>query len=497
MQAIEYATLLLKQTEGLSSMYSPPIHEQPAAARMRGSTAKPLPVKMPPWGWLEWFGVVLTAIQFLLFVPGVGAFRVLTRVASMGLALVAWFWVWRSGRRPPPGKVFPATPWLIACSVWLGLSIFHPTTNSLLSGTAQAAMYIAVLSPVFWVPSTLVDSRQIPRLMKIGFASCVLGTLLGLGQVYRPETFNPPYIPAIHDGNDYSISSLTFVTSDGRTIIRPCGLSDNPGSAAGAGALACLIGLSMAVRPMNLFKRAACIGVAFAGMAVIYYCQMRTTMVMEFVCIIGLVVLFALRGHLRQAVLLGVGSMVLLIGAAGWVVSTVGDIGTKRFFTLIEERPDELYHSARGNYVQEAFEKYIWEMPLGGGLGRWGQAYGNFGDHRGGFQSSSGQVWVEVQWPAWIVDGGIPLTIFYVTAIVVSMFDTLRVALTCKDKELSYWTAVIFTQNLAIVANVFSACPFVSQTGVSFWMGAVMVHAADRLSRSASSQQARGARRFS
>lgn len=457
--------------------------------------AKPLPAKMPPWGWLEWFGVVQTGIQFLLFIPGVGAFRVLARVATMGLALVAWFYVWRSGRRPPAGTAFRATPWLVACAVWLGVSIFHPTTNSLLSGTAEVAMYLSVMSPVFWVPSALRSSRQVARLMKIGFGCCILGTFMGLGQVYRPETFNPPYIPALDGDNDFAISSLTFVAADGRRIIRPCGLSDNPGGASGAGAIACLIGLSLAVRPLPLWKRAACVGVAFLGMAVIYYCQMRTAMVMEFVCITGLIVLFSLRGHFRQAALLGMGSVALLIGAAGWVVSTVGDVGTKRFFSLIEERPDELYFSARGNMVQGAFEQLVWEMPLGGGLGRWGQAYGYFGDHSGGFNSPSGQIWVEVQWPAWLVDGGVPLTLFYSVAIALAMFDTLRIALTCKDKELSYWAAVIFTINISIVATVFSACPFVAQSGISFWMGAAMLHAADRWDKLNFAQQARVARR--
>jgi len=333
--------------------------------------------------------------------------------------------------------------------------------------------------------------------MKIGYISCILGTLLGLGQVYRPDTFNPPYIPAIDDGNEFSIGSLTYVSDSGQRIIRPCGLSDNPGAASGAGAVVCLIGLSMAVRPLSLWKRVLCIGLAFAGMAVIYYCQMRTTMVMEFVCITGMIILFALRGHFRQAVLLGVGSVAILIGAAGWVVSTVGEVGTKRFFSLIEEKPNELYHNARGNMVEETFDRQIWEMPLGGGLGRWGQAYGYFGDHTLGFGSSGGRYWIEVQWPAWMIDGGIPLMVCYVVAIVLAMMDNLRIALTCKDKELSYWAAVIFTLNLSIVATVFSACPFVAGGGISFWTGTAMLHAADQRDRVTLAQQAKIARKHS
>jgi hypothetical protein len=228
---------------------------------------------------------------------------------------------------------------------------------------------------------------------------------------------------------------------------------------------------------------------AFAGMAVIYFCQARAPMVMLFVCVVGLVGLFSMRGYFRQAMLLGVGSVVMLVSSAVWVVSAVGEVGTKRFMSLVEERPDELYGRARGGFVQETFQTLIWESPLGAGLGRWGQAYSYFGDLSYGFGGERGQRWVEVQWPGWVVDGGIPLMVLYVVAVALAMLDTLRIARTCKDIELAYWASVIFTLNLSIVAGSFSACPFVAPYGIGFWAMSAAVHAADLRVREESAQR--------
>jgi hypothetical protein len=464
-------------------MHFPAAPGRRAPTRPMGPKGPPLPAKPLRWGWLEWFLLSQTFIPALLFVPGVSVLRLMTRVAAFVVALLAWGSIWQSGRQAPRGPAFPAVPWLSACAVWLGLSILHPNTNSLMSGAAQAAMYLTVLSPAFWAPAVLVSSRQIPRLMIIIFVCSSISELVGIGQVYRPGTFNPPVIPAIESGNEIAIASLTYVTASGRTIIRPCGLSDNPGQASSAGNSACLLGLCLAMRPIGIWKRLMCLALAFAGMAVIYFCQIRASMVMLFICIIALVILFSVRGYFRQATLLGIGSLVILFGAAIWVVSAVGEVGTKRFMSLVEERPDELYQGARGSFVQDTFERLIWEYPLGGGLGRWGQAYTYFGDHTTPFGSPHGQFWVEVQWPGWVIDGGIPLLVAYVVAITLAMFDTLRIALTSRDKELAYWASIICALNLAIVAGTFGSCPFVAPYGITFWLMAAAVHAADLRTR--------------
>jgi hypothetical protein len=471
-------------------MFPPPTSPSAARPRPRQLRAKALPAKLPPWGWLEWFLVIGAALPALLFVPGASSLRVIVRVASFVIPLIAWASVWQTGQRPPRGMAaYAPAPWLLACSIWLGLSIFHPTTNSLESGLAHAVMYISVLSPVFWVPAVLRSERQVSRLMMITFAGSAVSALMGIGQVYHPSTFNPPVIPALAPGNLYARGSVTYLASDGREIIRPCGLSDNPGQASSAGMVTCLIGLCLATRSIALWKRLICVALAFAGMADIYFSQIRTAMIMEFVCIFVVAGLFMARGHFRQAALLVVGIGVVLFGAAAWAVSAVGDVSTKRFMSLIEEKPDELYGRARGGFVQLTFDVLIWDYPLGAGMGRWGQSYGVFGDQSYEIQDTKGMIWVEVQWPGWVIDGGIPLMLGYVVAIVLAMMNSVQVVRTCKDRELTYWGAIICAMNLSIVATAFSQCPFIANSGGSFWLMAATLHAAGERERLFSRRQ--------
>src|SRR5262249_11484585 len=79
------------------------------------------------------------------------------------------------------------------------------------------------------------------------------------------------------------------------------------------------------------------------------------------------------------------------------------------------------YYRARGNYVQEAFTRLLWEGPLGYGPGRWGQVNAYFGDPSIGWGGTNGAMWVEVMWPAWVVGGGLPLPVGYVTAIALAL----------------------------------------------------------------------------
>jgi len=82
-------------------------------------------------------------------------------------------------------------------------------------------------------------------------------------------------------------------------------------------------------------------------------------------------------------------------------------------------------------------------------------------------------------WPAWILDGGMPLLFTYVLAVALAMFDTLRIALSTKDRELGFWAAVVFASNLSLVATTFSYVTFVSSIGMQFWFLAAAMHAAD------------------
>ena len=108
---------------------------------------------------------------------------------------------------------------------------------------------------------------------------------------------------------------------------------------------------------------------------------------------------------------------------------------------------------------------------------------GRFGQINSLFGSRQNMIWVEVQWPAWIVDGGVVLLVLYSCAIVLAMFDSARVALKCPDKQVAFWAAVVASLNLSVLANCFRAMPFLASPGMQFWTLAAVVNFADRQAR--------------
>jgi hypothetical protein len=289
--------------------------------------------------------------------------------------------------------------------------------------------------------------------------------------VFRPDTFNPPVIPAL--STEFGRLALTYTADDGRQIIRPCGLGDTPGQASTAGAMACLIGLAWALRPIAWWKRIASLGLAFLGVAVIYYSQIRALMVVLVICLFVLTIMFILQRSIGKATLLIFGSTVLIGGALIWVSQTVGSSVVTRFGTLWTSDPFKLYSDNRGGFITSTFDHVLVQNPLGMGLGRHGQIYDYFGNR------AYTPIWVEVQWPAWAVDGGFLLMGGYVIAIILAMFDTFRVALTTTDRELADWAAVVVAANLSIVAATFSQIVFLAPIGLQFWLLSSAIHVAD------------------
>ena len=80
--------------------------------------------------------------------------------------------------------------------------------------------------------------------------------------------------------NIFGGEDLMYEMAAGRKILRPCGLTDTPGAVSPAGATAALIGLCWALRPIAFWKRLASLGLAFVGVAVIYFTHVRSAMVM-------------------------------------------------------------------------------------------------------------------------------------------------------------------------------------------------------------------------
>ena len=452
-----------------------PRHLPKAAPRPKPKPAWP---KAPRWGWLEWFVISQTFLPALLFVPGASAIRPIIRIGAYLVAPAAWMMIGYKGGVPgaPSSSTFPARPWLLAVIGWLVLSVFHPNSNSLIAASAQAALYIAVLSPAFWAPRALAEPRQLGRVMAVLFLCNALSAGVGVAQALRPGTFDPPEPPAMK--NQFGGADVMYETADGRRIMRPCGLTDTPGSAAPAGGVAALLGLCFALRPGGILKRLAAAGLAFIGVAVIYYTQVRSPLVMLVICVVVLSGLFLVQGRYGQATQLVVGSVVAIGGALLWVARSVGTQVFERFGLLFADDPGSVYRKARGGYVEQALTRVLWDYPFGYGLGWWGMINGTFGD-----PGKISPIWVEVMVPAWIYDGGFPLLILYVAALIAAMVDTTWIAFTSQDREVAFWAAVVVALNLSIMANCLSFVTFVSPVGLQFWLLAAIVHAADRQTR--------------
>lgn len=434
--------------------------------------------RRPPWGWLE----IVVLVQFLapglVFIPGTGRLRTASRVAAFAVPLAAWALIAAVGPRPV-GRRFPAVPWLSFCAVWLLLSIANPGTNALMSGAAEAMLSIAVMAPAFWASRQgAIAPERIHRLVVLIFAVNGFSALLGIAQFYRPGTFNPPVIPVLLYSPE-TADSRFFEDAGGRKVLRPCGLTDTPGGAGLAGTYACVLGLGLALQPLNWWKRLGCLGVAVAGMGSIYLSHARVTLLIALGGVLVLAALLMLQRDFRKLLLLAGLASAVFFGGLAWAVREGGSAIAERFATLLVDKPADLYQSNRGYFLTATLLNFVPAYPLGAGLGRWGQPYMYFGQVRP-LDDPRCAISVELQWTAWAVDGGIPLMLACVIALAATLIAGLRVAWSCPDRELRYLAALALALNLQIVALTFGSLPFAGPIGVVFWALAAAVDAADQ-----------------
>jgi hypothetical protein len=146
-----------------------------------------------------------------------------------------------------------------------------------------------------------------------------------------------------------------------------------------------------------------------------------------------------------------------------------GKSTVNRFATLFAEDPIKVYaKSARLGMVIGAFDTYLVDHPLGAGLGRWGMMRKYFGNE-GNYDSP--ELWAEVQFAAWVLDGGGVLLTLYMLALAVAIRRLLRHSFSHEySTELRAWGAVVIMLSAGPVACLFSYCPFYSQMGMQFWL---------------------------
>lgn len=418
-----------------------------------------------PWGFPEIFVISQTFFPALLLLPGAQDLRLPLRIAPFAFSLFGLFWcIGKTKGRAP----HPAAHWLIAALGWLALMILHPTTNSTMAGMAQTMLYLAVLAPVFWAAVLVRDPRQLMRLLVIFLVCNGINSLVGILQVYDPSTWMPAEFSSVQRAMRHGMSTTTYIDRAGNVAIRPPGLSDTPGAVCVAGMAAGLMGLAFSLRKMSWIKRALAFAATGIGCAIVYLSQVRTSlliligMIVVYVAIVGL-----LQKHRSTAILALIIGAGVLLGAFWTSVPLAGNTVSTRLDALRQGDPLSVYYQAgRGGQMESAVTVLVPTYPLGAGLGRWGMMRLYFGDEA---NADAPQIWAELQIPAWVLDGGIVLLLFYGMALLLTSLKEIDIAWRAVTADMQFCSSLIVAANLGVVAIIFGYTPFTSPMGIQYW----------------------------
>ncbi len=421
------------------------------------------------------------SFQLALLVPqlNVGALRVLWRTgafaASLGLLVLL-----RGKTRPNATTI--AALWVMALTA---LEIFHPTSNTFLSASAEAVMYIAILAPLFWMTRLRLDVRIFRRVVFMFWGYFTLSSMVGILQVYFPGRFQPQLSPVVASLGE-AIEGLKIVLANGRKIFRPMGLTDMPGGAANAGMWAVLFGLGflLAATPgrNRRWKQAAYVSSMMAGMMCIYLSQVRVLLVITMVWFVALMAILFWRQRWRQ---LGKMTLLVLLVVGGGLYASLrvgGANFSQRLATLGgSSKTTSVYTRSRGYFLYQTLYELIPDYPLGAGMGRWGMMNTYFGDNT---DPSRKLVYVEIQWQGWVLDGGVPLVIAYLALLWLAMVSLWRIAR--KRGPLWLWAALCLAYDVGTIASCFDFTPFTGEIGLEFWfINALVLSAAYCIERQA------------
>jgi hypothetical protein len=431
---------------------------------------------------VQLFIVFLLGCQLALLSGGIGEARMFVRMAAFGGSLALL--VLLRGR----GSAHPSSLAAGAVLLLLGLAVFHPDTVGPVAGTAHAALYAAVLAPLFWVPRLDLDVKVIRQAALILWAFHTLSALVGVLQVYFPGQLQPALSAIVAAKGKGYLQTLMITTAGGVKVFRPMGLTDVPGGAAISGLYAVLFGTGFFLTRRKPLMLAASTGSMAVGMMVLYLSQVRAVLVMTAVVVLVVAGLLAWRRDAARLLTLVTAVAVVALGGYAAAMSLAGPSVSRRMATLMRDRPGAVYYSERGHFFEEAFTKTLPRAPLGSGLGRWGMiaTYFGSGERPADPFAPSTDVWVEIQWAGWIVDGGAPLLLAYLLALALALALAWRVARSPAPRgspELPFWGVVVLAHGIGALALTFSYPIFLSQAGMEFWLLNAALFAAARHAR--------------
>jgi hypothetical protein len=426
----------------------------------KGGETQKAPAARP---WLVGFVLLHIACQMLLLVPALSGVRTLVRIAAFGVSLAFLVLI-------PSTRVQRSSLRACALSILalLGLEFFHPEGSGLLAAFGSVMMKLAVLAPIFWVPRTGTTAAQLQSLITILWLFYTASAALGVLQAYFPGQFQPPLSATLVARGRSALDGLQIQLASGERMFRPMGLTDTPGGAASAGMYAVLFGIGslLSEKPAFLGARLVGGGGMIAGLMCMYLCQVRSLVIMTGVCTLTLLGTLLLSGRLSK--------LVGLLGAVGVIVPAAfalalaigGDAMTARLTTLIAADPSSVYYANRGIFLEYTLSHDLPLYPLGAGLGRIGMVHKYFGEPGGG-------LWAEIQWTAWLYDGGVLLILLYASAIFIAAWGCLKISRqqpSANGGSLSLWAALILAYDVGSFAVCFNYPLFEGTGGVEFWL---------------------------
>jgi hypothetical protein len=348
------------------------------------------------------------------------------------------------------------------------LMILHPATNTLAAGLAQTIMHLAVAAPLFWAPSYFVgDYRRLARVLTILWVLNGASSLVGILQVRDPDRWMPAELSSMVTRKRYGVAVHQYRTDDGRVVTRPPGLGDSPGAACGAGMFVAAVGLAYLGLPVSTVRRTLALLIGMAGIAVIFLTHVRSALVVLTGSAVVYVVVLVMQRRMLTAVLLATAIAACGVGSLRYASSVGGQNTVNRFATLLADDPLTVYRrSLRLGMVTQTFDSLIVDHPFGAGLGRWGMMREYFGNED---NSASPVVWAEVQFPAWVLDGGVALLALYVIALLIAVQRLLQLSFRHDSRLQSQWAAVMILLSAGPIALTFSFTPFYAQIGMQFW----------------------------
>ena len=450
------------------------------APSLPGHIARPrsgLAAKLVRRGWTaRWvFGFVMfqIACQLLLLSSSFSAGRVILRSAAFGASLLLLIVVPLRHRRHPS---VAGAQWVLGIVL---LSMAHPSGNTLIAVLAQVAMYFAILAPLFWVPRLKFGAEDFQRVVAILWIFHTVSAVFGILQVMYPGQFQPAISSVYTTAAEGYLGSLQITTASGQQVFRPMGLTDVPGGAATSGLYAALFSTGFLLVARRSLVRTFCVLSMGVGTACLYLAQVRATLITTAISLIVFCGVLALRGRLGKLGFIGVVIGAVATLALAGATSVGGEAVSRRIGTLTEGAPLEVYYENRGRFLEHTVTELLPNYPLGAGLGRWGMMNSYFGDNT---NPQSEAIWAEIQWTGWLLDGGVPLILAYVLALLIAARFAWWVA-GRGTQNLWVWGSLLLAYNVGAFALTFSYPIFISQSGLELWLLNAALFAAWRDSR--------------